>query len=284
VAAQPGLPTDRQPLGRASIKALLRVLLLHVRRIDLYLAVAGHPGADSAVPWLFVSGIRLRRGWLWPALFATTIAFLDATRWVSFPFMGARLLFLLPLLLVAVAAGITTKHRLGTILGVILFTVNLAGVGTYYEATDLLNPAYLVPSQRIANKIALHSRSEDTAVWIDALNFDGTTLEYYLPKNFRVRWLASPESVSAARAELDAGAIHHVWFVRSSHDVSPDHVFEKLESQMTGTWSQHALYDYVPFSPVHLEILRVLALLRHQDGSQTRRYMYQMREFQGPGR
>ncbi len=234
--------------------------------------------------WLLASGARLRRDWLWPALFAAAAAFVGGARWVSLPFMGARLLFLLPLFLVAIAAGITTKRRVGAALGVILFTVNLAGVGTYYGARDLLNGGYLIPTQQIATEIALHSRSEDTIVWIDSLNFDGTTLEYYLPKTFAVRWLTLPESVAAARAELNTGAIRHVWFVGSSHDISPDHSFEKLESQMTKMWSEPKLYSYVPFSPVHLETLRVLALLRHQDGSQTRRYMYQMWEFQGPGR
>ncbi len=44
-----------------------------------------------AVPclWLFVSGARLRRDWLWPALFAAIVAFLGATRWVSYPAMAS---------------------------------------------------------------------------------------------------------------------------------------------------------------------------------------------------
>jgi len=231
--------------------------------------------------WLFVSGARLRRDWLWPAFFAAALAFLGATRWVSYPFMGAQLLFLLPLFLLVLAAGVTTKGRAGTALGVILLTVNLAGLWTYYEARDLLNAAYLVPSQRIAEQIALHSRSEDTVVWIDELGFDGSAIEYYLPKGFRIRWLTSPESVEEARSELNAGAIRHVWLVRSSHDVSPGHIFQKLESQMTQTWSEHDLYSYVPFSPVHLAVLRVLALLRHQDGNQPRRYLCEVWEFQG---
>ena len=234
--------------------------------------------------WLLASGARLRRDWLWPALFAAAVGFLGATRWVSYPAMPARLLFLLPLFLVTVAAGVTTRRRIGTALGAILVATNLAGLWTYYEARDLLNAGYLVPNQQIGAEIALHSRSEDTVVWIDELSFDGSALEYYLPKSFRIRWLTSPESVAAARAELNAGTIRHVWFVRSSHDISPGHIFEKLESEMTGAWSGHMLYNYVPFSPVHLETLRVLALLRHQDGSQTRRYLCEVWEFQDQGK
>jgi len=232
--------------------------------------------------WLVVSGARLRRDWLWPALFTTALAFLGATRWVSYPFVGARLLFLLPLFLLALAAGVTTKGRAGTALGVILLAVNLAGLWTYYQARDLLNAGYLVPSQRIAEQIALHSSSQDTVVWIDEVSFDGSALEYYLPKDFRIRWLTSPESVAEARSELTAGAIRHVWFVRSSNDISPGHIFENLESQMTQAWSEHALYSYVPFSPAHLAVLRGLALLRHQHGNQPRRYLCEVWEFTTP--
>jgi hypothetical protein len=232
--------------------------------------------------WLFVSGARLRRDWLWPAFLAAALAFLGATRWVSYPFMGARLLFLLPLFLLALAAGVTTNGRVGTVLGVILLAVNLAGLWTYYEGRDLLNAGYLVPSQRIAKDIVLRSRSEDTVVWIHELSFDGSPLKYYLPEDFRIRWLTSPESVGAAQAELNAGKIRHVWFVRSSHDISPEHIFENLESQMMEKWSGHTLYSYAPFSSAHLAVLRVMALLRHQDGNQPRRYQCEVWEFQGP--
>jgi hypothetical protein len=73
-----------------------------------------------------------------------------------------------------------------------------------------------------------------------------------------------------------------VWFVRSSNDISPGHIFENLESQMTQAWSEHALYSYVPFSPLHLAVLRALALLRHQDGNQRRRYFCEVWEFTAP--
>ena len=232
--------------------------------------------------WMVVSGTRLRRDWAWPAFFAAALAFLGATRWVSYPFMGAQLLFLLPLFLLALAAGVITKHRAGKAIGLILFIVNLAGLWTYYEAKDLLNAAYLVPNERIAAEIEELSKSEDTVVWIDQLNFDGSAIEYYLPKSFRIRWLTSPESVAAARAELNAGNVQHIWFARSTHDISPGHIFENLESEMTDTWNQHTLHPCVAASATHLAILRVLALLGHHDGTQHRQNMCEVWEFQGP--
>ena len=143
----------------------------------------------------------------------------------------------------------------------------------------ILNAAYLVPSDVIARQIARQSSSRDTVVWIDQQNFDGSALEYYLPKDFRIRWLTSPEEIDEAQAELVSGAIRHIWFVSGSKDISPGHIFENLESQMALAWGQHAMYGYVRFSPVHLAVLRALAILHHQDGTQPRRYFCEVWEF-----
>ena len=232
--------------------------------------------------WLFVSGARLRREWMWSGLFAAAVAFLGATRWVTTPFMGARLLFLLPLFLLALASGVTAKGRVGFALGVTLAAANLAGIGSYFQAKDILNLAYLTPNQRIAEDIVKHSRPDDTVVWIDDINFDEPTLAFFLPKDLRVRALDSPESIAVARHELDAGEIRHVWFVRSVHDISPGHAFEETESQMTATWPEHSLHYYLELSPTHRAILRALEILRHQKESQPRQYTYQVMEFQRP--
>ncbi len=232
--------------------------------------------------WLFVCGARLRREWLWPALFTAALAFFGATRWVSYPYVPAQLLFLLPLFLLALAAGVTAKARAGTVLGATLLVVNLAGVWTYFGAKDIVNAGYLVPSDLIARQIAQHSSSGDTVVWIDQQNFEGSALEYYLPKDFRIRWLTSAEEVDEARSELASGAIRHVWLVRGSKDKSPGHIFEKLTSQMTEASSEHAVYSYVPFSPVHLALLRAIAIPRQQDGTQPRRYVCEVWEFTAP--
>src|ERR1700678_1991388 len=61
-----------------------------------------------AGPYLLglVQGARTQRHWLLPAATVALLGYIGAAHWVSYPFMGARLLFLLPLLLVAVAASI----------------------------------------------------------------------------------------------------------------------------------------------------------------------------------
>lgn len=228
--------------------------------------------------WLVVSGARLRREWLWAGLFAAAVAFLGATRWVTTPFLAARLLFLLPLFLLALAAGIVAKGRVGVVFGGLLIAANLAGIGSYFQTKDILNLAYLTPNRRIAEDIAQHSQADDTVVWIDNINFDEPTLAFFLPKDLRVRALDSPESIAAARRELASGEIRQVWLVRSVHDISPGLALEKTELQMMATWPEHDVRYYLELSPTHRAILRALEILRHQPSS-PRQYMYQVMEF-----
>jgi hypothetical protein len=216
-----------------------------------------------------------------PAAVADGVGFLGATRWVSYSFMGGRLLFLLPLFVLAAAAGISSKGRLGTILGVLLFLTNLAGVWGYFGARDILNIAYLTPYQEIARDIVLHSSPDNTMVWIDGVNLDGSALEYYLPKTFKVRVL-TPRSTAGALVELQNTSIQHVWFVRNPHDISTGHAFVKLEQEMATTWDNRTLHPYVPFSPTHLVILRAMATLLHGEWKNPPRYGQEVWEFRRP--
>ena len=231
--------------------------------------------------WLLLAGARLRREWMWPALLTAAVAYLGVTRWASVPFVSARLLFLLPLFLIALSAGVTIRRRLGVLLGVALVGVNIVGIVAYFHVSDILNVAYTTPSENMAKEIASHSDPADTMVWVDGLNFDDTTLEHYLP-NFQLRELTTPESITAAIVELNAGTTRHVWFIRSTHDISPEHGFETLESQMSEKWPEHTWHPYLKLSPTHLAVMNSLARLRHDDRSR-REYMYQMWEFRRPG-
>ena len=232
--------------------------------------------------WLVYSGARLRWSWVAPAAAAAGVAYLGATRWVTYPFMGARLLFLLPGFVLAAAAGISSKPRSGMVLGVLLFLANLAGVSGYFGARDILNIGYLAPHREIASEIVHRSAPENTVVWIDGLNLDGSVLQYYLPRTFEVHVLTTPESVAAALAELRKTNIQHVWFLRNPHDLSAGQALTKLEQDMRTNWYNRTLHPYVPFSPTHLAILRALAMLHHEEWRGSPRYMYEAWEFRRP--
>jgi hypothetical protein len=219
--------------------------------------------------WILVRAARNHRQWLWPAATLALLAYIGAAYWFAYPFMGAHLLFLLPLLMLAVATGIEESGRLGLVFGVALFAAQAGGVWYYFEARDMINIAYLTPNRQMAATIALHSLPANTMVWVDGLNLDATIFGYYLPVNFPLRVLRSPADADAASNEVERNpAILHVWFIRN------DDSFDQLEKRMTGNFHYHALHPYVAAPATYRLGLRYVM---HEP--EAPRYIYQVWEF-----
>ena len=140
------------------------------------------------VAWLLWTGARTTRTWMLPVVVTTLLGFAGVAGWVSYAFVPARLLFLLPLALLAIAAGAYSAPRAGSVIAAALLAANLVGIGSYFEARDLLNIGYLAPLDRIALDIAGSSSPADTIVLVDGPNLSGVVLDYYLP-GFSVRYL-----------------------------------------------------------------------------------------------
>ena len=223
--------------------------------------------------WELARAARRHRQWFLLAAAAALLGYIGAAYWASYPFMGARLVFLLPLLLVAVATGIGESGRLGTLFGVALFAANAGGVWSYFEVRDLLNIAYVAPQPQIATSIALRSLPANTVVWVDGLTVDDTVLAYYLPVGFAVRVLRSSADADAAWNQLQQSpSIRHVWFISS--DISPGGAFEQLERRMMDSWRYHALHPYVPASGTYRLALRFAMRV-----AEPPQYIYRVWEF-----
>jgi hypothetical protein len=226
------------------------------------------------VAWLLWTGARAGRTWLIPAIVTAIIGFTGVAGWVSYAFGPARLLFLLPLALLAVAAGAHYAPRAGTVIATALLAANLVGIASYFEARDLLNIGYLAPMDRIARDIAGGSSPSDTLVLVDGPNLSGVVLEYYLP-GFTTRQIYTAQDADAARRELANPAIRHVWFLRNPHDVTPGRVLETLETDLRQSFSGK-LHPYVPFSPTHKLLMRSVNVQVSSD------WMYGAWEFRKP--
>ncbi len=225
--------------------------------------------------WVLVRGANPHPQWLAAAAAAALLAYMGAAHWVSYPFMGARLLFLLPLVLAALAAGIGQLGRIGTIFGVLLFAANAGGVWAYFQTRDILNIAYVAPHRQIAGAIAYRSSPADTLVLVDGLNVDDTVLAEYLPLNFRMRVLRSAGDAEAAWSLLRSDPrIKHVWFVRNPHDISQGHAFEQLQQRMMGAWFSHAMHPYVPASAIQRAVIKYVMREGEAPG-----YVYEVWEF-----
>jgi len=210
-----------------------------------------------AIPamWLLWRGAsRGVRTWLVPIAVMALIGFGGVAGWVSYAFGPARLLFLLPLAMLAIAAGANSAARAGTVIAGALLTANVIGIGSYFQARDLLNIGYLAPMDRIARDIAGRSSPADTIVLVDGPNLSGVVLEYYLP-GFRTRQIFTAEEAQAARLELGNPAIRHVWFLRNPRDVTTGHVLGQLETDLRQAWKGDA-HVYASFSPTHQALMR----------------------------
>ncbi len=227
--------------------------------------------------WMGVrTGTRTVRTWLIPAAVTALIGFAGVAGWVSYAFGPARLLFLLPLALLAIAAGACRAPRAGSVIAATLLTANLVGIASYFEARDLLNIGYLAPMDRIARDIAGDSSPADTIVLVDGPNLSGVVLAYYVP-GFSTRLIYTAQDAQAARQEIANPAIRHVWFLRNPHDVTPGHVLERLETSLRESpdW-QGQLHPYVSFSPTHKILMRAAKVQVASD------WMYAAWEFRKP--
>lgn len=208
------------------------------------------------VAWLLWRGARTARAAVVPAGVATLLGFVGVAGWVSYAFGPARLLFLLPLAWLAIARGVPLRPRLGTAIAGALLAANLVGIGSYFQARDLLNIGYLAPLDRIAGDIAARSVPGDTVVLVDGPNLSGVVLDYYLP-GFSVRYVFTEQDAEAAWREVNAPVNRHVWFVRNPRDVTPGHVLERMESDLRKSFPGQ-LHPYLYFPPTHTALMRAM--------------------------
>jgi uncharacterized membrane protein len=232
--------------------------------------------AVLAIPvvWLLWTGARTARVWFAPAAVTIAIGFAGVAGWVSYAFGPARLLFLLPLALLAIAAGASRTLRAGTVIAAALAAANLVGIASYFQARDLLNIGYLAPMDRIARDIAGNSSASDTIVLVDGPNLSGVVLEYYLP-GYSTRQIFTVADADAVQREIANPAIRHVWLLRNPHDVTPGHLMERLETDLLGAWHGQ-IHPYVPFSPTHLVLMRAANVRVSSE------YLYSSWEFRKP--
>ena len=226
------------------------------------------------VVWLLWTGGRSVRSWILPSVVTALIGFAGVAGWVSYAFGPARLLFLLPLAMLAIAAGVHEHPRAGRIVAGGLLAANIVGLGAYFQGRDLLNIGYLAPMDRIARDIASSSVPADTVVLVDGPNLSGVVLKYYLP-GFTTREIFTKEDAESARREIASPAIRRVWFMRNPRDVTPGRVLEHMEADLRASWPGEA-HPYVSFSTTQKALMRMMKVQVSSD------WMYSTWEFRKP--
>jgi hypothetical protein len=185
---------------------------------------------------------------------AACVAYLGVSRWVSFPFLPARLLWLLPFLCLAVGLGISHLPRPALrngVLAAILISYVASDI-SYFCRENFLNLGYAAPLREIAATLNSQARRDDL-ILMDPYNTDSQALRLYLTA-------PAPVIVLDARGASDAhGRIttaRTVWIVRNVRDISPGHTTTDIQDAACQGRSRRdtLLEPYAPWQRVALEV------------------------------
>ena len=181
---------------------------------------------------LTVIGARsseLPRRVVWLIVAAAVIGYLGVSRWASYPFIPARLLWLLPFLMLAVTLGISGIRRIplrNATIAVILLSYT-SSCFLYFRRENFLNLGYTAPLPEIAAKLNHDAQAGDLII-MDAYNTDSQVL-------------ASQLSGRTPAFEIDLkhfddlhrriASTPRVWIVRNTRDISPGHITTRLQNE-----------------------------------------------------
>lgn len=139
------------------------------------------------------------------ALGAALIGYVGVARWSSYPFVPARMLFLLPFFVIAVARGVGDRGAVALAIAQVVALVAWA-------QGHLLNRGYAAPHREMAAAIAPCDR-----LVVDTANSDDFALRRYLPPGCEVLPVATDAQAGAARDVVNGAPF---WYWRNTHDVT----------------------------------------------------------------
>ena len=242
--------------------------------ISLTIGESFAPLALALVPlavWMIWRGFRVRTSAssLLPLVaIAAAIGYIGASRWVSWPFVPARLLWLLPFVTLALAAGLARGPRLWRYSLTAAIFLSFVSSGIYYfRRENFVNMGYAAPLREIALRLKSGASSRDT-VLADAYNTDFEALHYYLGNGMAYLPLRLENAIQS-RAAARAPGVRAVWIVRNGRDISPGGVITSVAADAcrgrTGwdTW-------YEPFPAWERAAMRIVS------GSPAPQYFYRL--------
>ncbi len=225
-----------------------------------------------AVIWLLGLGWQNRWGWFPLLLTAACVAYAGASAWVTFSFVGARLLFLLPFYLLWILRGRENSPKLGSIVCLAMLIVSAGSLTSYFQKEGFLNHGYLVPFREIADHIREHSQARKSVVLIDGYNTDAGPLVELLHEDFFLVEIRGKRREARAREEIRSDNWTRIWFLRRSHDISPGRMISRLEEELVSKYERRQRF-FVPFSDLDRWALRIF------DREDSSGHHYQLSEF-----
>jgi uncharacterized membrane protein len=181
--------------------------------------------------------------------------YLGVSRWVSYPFIPARLLWLLPFLSIAVVLGISHLQRPAVRRGAVLLIL-LSYISSdilYFRRENFLNLGYVAPLPELA-AILNRDAAPGDLILIDSYNTDFQALGRYLSGRTPVIDIDQGSAGAARNGIRSAGT---VWIVRNTRDISPGGLTLKLKSEACAGRPEREteLEPYAPWQKVAIRVV-----------------------------
>ncbi|MGA2725394.1 MAG: glycosyltransferase family 39 protein [Bryobacteraceae bacterium] len=208
---------------------------------------------------LALSGARRERELVWIAAPAASIGFVGVARWVSYPFIPARMLFVFPFLLLLFVAGATAHRRAGALAVIAMLALSVSGVWCYFHKTGFRNKQYPLPIREIASYIRQSSTAADSAILVDSINSDPNAMEYALGPSRPFLKTDDPAAALAVARLLADRKVRTIWFLRNTHDLSEAQLDERFEKQL-GAAMAVTIHPYEAFTPLEIWLMRAMRI------------------------
>jgi hypothetical protein len=208
---------------------------------------------------LAVSGARRDRELFWIAAPAAVIGFIGVARWVSYPFIPARMLFVFPFFLLLFLTGAMAHRRAGALAAAAMLALSISGVWCYFHKTGFRNKEYPLPIREIAEHIRQSSTAADSAILVDSANSDPRAMEYALGPSHPFLQTGDPAAAPAVARLLAEPQIRTIWFLRSTHDISPAGLDARFERQLRAAMAV-TVHPYEAFTPLETRLMRAMGM------------------------
>jgi hypothetical protein len=208
--------------------------------------------------WVLWHGARSPLDWLGAAAGAVVIGYAGVAAGVIFSLAPARLLFLLPFYFLLLVNGRERLPRAGSIVLGSLLILSLAGIASYYQRENFLNKGYVIPFDEIAAAVNRELPRGQGFLIVDGSNTQPTPLLAALPEGVRHLTSYDARALEAVRAVARDPRIQIVWFLRNTHDVTPERVNTQIESVLSRGFLWTAQRSYVAYNAVDRAGMKLL--------------------------
>ena len=155
---------------------------------------------------------------------------------MTWPFVAARLLWLLPFVTLGLVQGLARMRFRHWLAGAILLSF-ATSTAEYFRRENYMNHGYTAPLREISDRLN-REISQGDVVLVDGYNTDSAALRFYLQPSVKLRTVLAED----ARPRVESART--VFIVRNTHDVSPGQVMSAVEAEACrGRRREDVLYE-----------------------------------------